>query len=108
MKVKHYLINYLTNHLLKAVSEEDILQITEDGYLHKRRKLTPQEVATLKEEAKMMQDSFLWKLMTKEVEYMAFLRMTAHAKTNDDIVFGKAVYYSTDLLKKFLEGLSNR
>lgn len=104
--LRMFIINYLVSHLLKAVTEDDILQRTNDGFLYHKRKLSPEEVARLKEEARSMQESFLWKLMTKEVEFMAFLTMTARAKTNDDIIFGKAVFYSVDLMKKFLEGLS--
>ena len=104
-RIKKFIINYLTHHLLKAVSEEDILQITSGVYLHSNHTFTQEEIATLKDEAHILKDSFLWKLMTKEVEYIAFLRMTVKAQTPDDIIFGKACFYSIDLMKKFLEGL---
>lgn len=106
--LRAFIINYLVKHLLKAVSEEDILQIVNDGYLYKKRKLTPEEVVTLREEARIMQDSFLWKLMTKEVEYLAFISMTSKAKTNDDIIWGKAIFYAIDIMRKFLGELSKK
>lgn len=106
-KLKIVFINYLTKKLLKTVSEDDILRITSKGFLYKKRKLGSDEVATLKEEAKVLSDSILWKLMIKEVEFMAFITMTEKATKPDDIIFGKAVFYATHLMKKFLEGLKN-
>ena len=104
-KIKHFVINYLTRNLLKAVSEDDILRIIGKDYLYHKRKLSPEEMATLREEAQMLADSFLWKLMLKEVEYVAFLTMSSKAQKSDDILFGKAMFYSADLMRKFLEGL---
>lgn len=103
--IRHRVICLLTNKLLKAVSEDDILRITSDGYMYRNRKLAPEEIATLKQEAKMLSDSFLWKIMTKEVEYLAFMLMSLKAKNNEDVVFGKAVFYAIYLLKSFLNNL---
>ena len=108
-RIVSYLITYLTRNLLRAISEEDILTISSEGFLYHKRKLMPDEVSALKAEAKILKDSFLWKLMKREVEYMAYMRMTAHAKMTDginDIIFGKALFYSTDLMRKFLDNMS--
>ena len=112
-RIKNYWIAYfidrLTTKLLKAVSEKDILTMSSEGYLYHSRKLSQEEIAELKDEARMLKDSFLWKLMVKEVEYMAYMRMTYHAKMTDginDIIFGKALFYSVDLMRKFLKNLS--
>lgn len=102
---RQFLINYLTRNLLRAVTEEDILQITSEGYLYHKKKILPDELSALKDEAAALKESFIWRLMTKEVEYMAFMTMTAKARTNDDIIFGKAVFYSVSLFNKFLENL---
>ncbi|MEK6829284.1 MAG: hypothetical protein AABY15_04090 [Nanoarchaeota archaeon] len=103
--LRHKIICLLTNNLIKAVSEDDILRITREGYVYRKRKLSGEEIATLKEEAEMLKHSFLWKIMTTEIEYTAFITMSSKAKTNDDIVFGKAVFYAVYLLKTFLNNL---
>ena|SRR3990167_10046167 len=104
-RITQFVINYLTRHLLHTVTEDDILQIANREYLYKNRKLNPEEIEMLKNEARALSESFLWKLMVKEAEYMAFISMTSHAKTSQDITWGKAIFYSVDLMKKFLAGL---
>ena len=104
-RIKNWLINYLTGNLLKAVSEEDILRITNKGFFINKRKLTPEEIATLKDEADSLSNSFLWKIMTKDVEFMAFLQMSKQATKPDDIIFGKAMFYSLKILRDYLERL---
>lgn len=104
-KVKHILINYLTRNLLKAVSEDQILQIVNREFLYNRRNLTPEEIQSLKEEAKILRESFLWKMMNKEVEFLAYQAMTSKAKTIDDIIWGKSIFYSVYLMNIFLNNL---
>jgi len=105
--IKHRLIDHLTRHLLKAVTEDDILRITTEGYLLRKRKLTQEEFQTLREEAKALRDSELWNLMKRELEWTAYQAMTANAKTADDIVWGKALFYTNSLQQKFLDNLSS-
>ena len=108
MNIKLYLINYLTKRLLKCVTEDDILQIVEGSYVYRRHNLSSDEITQLKEEAKLLSESFLWRLMVKELEYHAFMIMSTKAKTNNDIIFGKALFYSGFLYRRFLEGLVKR
>lgn len=105
-RIKHIVINKLTKHLLKALTEDDILQMTNEGYLVNGRKLTVGEMRQLEDEAKELQGSYLWKLMTRELEFHAFRRMSDQARTDGDIVFGKAMFYNLSLLRRFLKNLS--
>lgn len=106
MSLKNYLLFRLTKRLLRVVSEEEIMQVSGRDYLIGTRKLTPEEVAFLKEEAQLLKDSLLWKLMTSEVEYLAFIKMSYRAAKPEDIVHGNAMFYSIDILRKFLNRLS--
>src|SRR3990167_7208953 len=105
MYLKKRLIQYLTKHLLKAVNEDDILRITSQGYLLRKRRLTPEEVISLKEEAKSIRESALWSMMKSEVEYVAFVT-GRKAKTDTDNLASHYLFYNLDLLDKFLENLS--
>jgi len=105
-RIKTFIVNYLTKNLLVALSEEDILQITSEGYLLGKRKLSPEELEQLRAEANEIKDSYLWKLMKKEIEYHSFLRMAHKAQTEKDLIFGKAMFYNIDILQKFLNNLS--
>lgn len=102
--IKKRLIQYLTKNLLKAVNEDDILRITSEGYLLRKRKLSPEEVINIKEEAKSIVDSELWQMMMTELEYVAFIR-GRKAKTDDDNLACHYLFYNLDLLKSFMNNL---
>ena len=103
---KNYLLLRLTKKLLRVVLEEDILQVTNQGYLVNNRRLSPEEVAVLKEEARLLKDSFLWKMMLNEVEYLAFIKMSYRAARPEDIIHGNAMFLAVDTLRKFLKNIS--
>ena len=101
-KLKHKLIQFLTKHLLKAVNEDDILRITNKGWFLNKKKLTPEEVSYLKEEANSFNESLLWKLMSREIEYVAFIR-GRKSKTDEDNLACHYMFYNLDLIQKYLE-----
>ena len=105
-RLKNYLLTRLTKRLLRIVTEEDILRISGKDFLVGERKLTPEEIAALKEEARTLKDSFLWRMMTREIEYLAFLKMSYRAARPEDIIHGNAMFYSLDMLRKYLKNLS--
>ena len=105
-RIRNVLVNYLTRNLLQALTEEDILMLANKEIKLNGRKLSLEEVAQLKEECQEFGKSFLWKMMSREIRFQAGLRMFEHCKTPDDIIFGKAMLYDLDLLRKFMENLS--
>ena len=102
-RLRHIVINFLTRHLLKAVTEEEVLLISGRDWLLNKRKLSKEEVLMLKEEAASLQDSLLWKLAKKELKYGATQQRLDKAKTIEDMVFGKAQMYNMSLLELFFE-----
>ena len=101
---KRKILQYLTRNLLKAVNEDDILRITSQGYLLRNRKLTPEEIISIKEEAKSIRESELWRLMTTELEYVAFIR-GRKAKTDEDNLATHYLFYNIDLMQQFLNNI---
>ncbi len=61
----------------------------------------------LKEEAKSFTSSLLYKLMTSEIRYYATLQRFDKATTNDDMIYGKAMLYNFDLIKKFVKNIDS-
>ncbi len=106
-KLRFWVLKRLTRGLLNAITEDDILQITSQGFLLNKRLLSPEEVSAIKEEAKLFGQSSLWRLMTREIGYLAKQSMFERAKTYDDLMFGKAMLYNLDLLRKFFERLKD-
>ena len=105
-RLKLIVINHLVRHLLKAISEEDILHRTSQGWFVNKRKLERDELTILRDEAEILKDSQLWKLMQKELTWLANLRMFEHSRTAEDLTFGKAMLYNQDLGRKFLDRLT--
>lgn len=100
--IKKLLVQYLTRKLLKAVSSEDIITITSRGWVTENRTLTQEERQQIKMEAQDLADSTLWKYLSKELEYAAFVR--GRKATNDeDNMACHYMFYNLDLIEQFLE-----
>lgn len=106
-KLRHFVIRYLTKHLLKAISEDDILTIVGKEWFYKKRKLTREEMLILKEEAASFEKSLLYELMYRDLRYLASRMMNEDAQTVDDITFGKAMLYNGAMEKKFVRNIAN-
>src|SRR3990167_8134573 len=102
-RAMHRVTYLLTKHLLKAVHEEELLVFTNKGWYINHKRLTEEQVATLREEAREFQDSFLWRLMSHEIKFMAYLRGSNKARMPEDLIFSSAMYYDLELLEKFLK-----
>lgn len=105
-KLRRHLINYLVKHLLVAITEDDIILITGKDYLFKKRKLSNGEVIQLKEEARSFNKSLLWYCIKNEVGWLASRQMFDEMKVADDMVFGKAMLYDIDIIKKYITRMS--
>ena len=103
MKLRKWLIQYLTKHLLAAVTEEDILTITNKRVLVGKRRLSEEEVAFIKEEAKALEESILWKMMVTELRWMANLRMFEKSAEGGNSTFGRAMLYSLHNMQVFID-----
>jgi hypothetical protein len=106
-KFKVRIINYLIKHLLHALNEEDVLVVSGKDFLYKKRKLTTDEVLSLKDEATSFENSILWKLIRNDIKWSAQERMGNKAVTTDDIVFGKAMLYSINLINTFIKNIKS-
>lgn len=103
-RLKHFVIEYLTRHLLKAPSGEDVLRVVGNRTVSQgKRKLSKEELAVLREEATALKDSLLWRYMKHELEWLASLRRGAHCTQPGDVTFGSAMFYNLDLMQKFLD-----
>ena len=100
-KLKLIVINYLVEHLLVAVTEEEVLQLTG------KNKLSKEEMHILKEEADALKDSLLWKFLKKELQWRANIRRGEHCTKPDDVIFGSAMYYNFELQEKLIDNLRN-
>lgn len=100
-------VQYLVKNLLVAVQTDDLLIPTNKGLYIGNRKLEPDEVSQLKEDAKMIQESFLWTRVRAEVKFVANLRMFEKSAEGDSSIFGRAMLYNFEIIEQFLDKLKN-
>lgn len=104
-RFRHIVIDILTRKLLKAITIEEVLILSGKEWLIGRHKLSAEELISLREEAMSFERSLLWKLIVRELKYQATLERYDHAKTPDDMVFGKAMAYNISLIEKYVKNL---
>lgn len=101
-KLINWLVRYLTKNLLVAVTKEDVLTMTNRGWAYKGRRLSPEEVTQLKEEARTFGDSLLWRLMTQDIRYIANTSMFEKGVDRESTIFGRAMLYNLQILEDFI------
>lgn len=102
-KLLNYLIRHLTRNYLAALTEEDILTMSNRGWFLNKRKLSQEEIAELKDEAQALKDSVLWRLMMRDIKYSANVRMFEKGSIDGNNIFGRAMLYNLELLNSFIE-----
>lgn len=101
-KLKTKFIHYLIKNLLVAVTEEEILTVTNKGWFRGNRPLTAEEKQAIIDDARSFRDSEVWKLMSNEIRWMANLRMFEKGTTAENTIFGRAMLYNLELIEKFI------
>lgn len=104
-KLRFIVINLLTRKLLKAVTIDEVLQITGKDWILGKHKLSKEEMLELKDEARSFESSLFWKLMIKELKYGATLQRYDKATVADDMLFGKSMLYSISLIETFIRNI---
>jgi hypothetical protein len=87
----------------RFIDADSILQRTNNIWHIGKRKLSQEEVSALKGEAEEFQDSYLWRVMRKDVHYLAYLQATAKRRTDDDAIYAAAMYRDLEILEQFIE-----
>ena len=105
-RLKLFVINYITRHLLKAVTMDEVLVVSSKQWLVGKRNLSTEEILNLKEEARSFKESDVWKLMKKELKYGMTLQRYDKATTADDMIFGKAQAYCISQIELFVDNLT--
>ena len=102
LRAMHFVTVWLVKNLLKAVHEDELLTTTSRGWYVGSRRLRPDEISLLKQEARELKGSYLWRLMSRDIKYIAYLRATNKARTSEDLLYSNAMYYNLELLETFI------
>ena len=101
-RIRKLLVQYLTKKLLKALTPEDVLTFSNRGWFLNNRKLAPDEIGELKEQARNFRESFLWNVIRRDIEYAAFVT-GRKAKTDEENLASHYMFYNLDVIERFLE-----
>ena len=104
-KTKIFLLNLVIKRLFNGITEEDILVQRNGRFFIGRHRLTEQEVYTLKTDATFILDSEMWKTLVKCMKYEANRQMYEKSKNVEDMIFGKAVLWTIDIMEKKLKNI---
>jgi len=109
--IKRYLrrkaIEYLTKKLLRSITAEDVLRRGKDGIMRARgRKLSKEMVDQLQNEAEYINNSITFQLIMDDMEHLAHQTMFERSTGFEDMLFGKAMLYNIDVLKKKIQNLA--
>lgn len=88
----------------RLINGDSVLQFVQGvGWQIGKRKLKPEDCATLKLEAAEFAQSFLWKLMRNDIHYVAYLQATAKRRSDADAIYAGAMYKDLEILEQFME-----
>jgi len=95
-------------NFFNAISEEEILTVTRNGYQIGNQILSDDQMKGLQSHASVVVQSDLWKYINNNLKYLANYRMYNGSKTVDDMVFGKAMLYNLEIINKLFKKISER
>jgi len=103
------LIHWLTRKLLPLIEPKDIVSFAKKGnditVMTGGKKLTTQELESLRGEAKFLEQTRLWKIINAYFTDLAKKKIYLESKDSTDILFGKTVLYVLDVQKTILDNI---
>jgi hypothetical protein len=98
--------NYLLKHLLNAITEDQILIHNGKKFIVGGKELPEADYRDITSGAQAIKSMYVWQLLCKEMKYHANEDIFNKSQTIDDVMFGKAVLYTVDVMEKKLDKLS--
>lgn len=106
-RLKRWLINKLTKHLLPTLSNGNTLSLDKQGHLYEDGQLmTNQMLHTLQEEVKFLQESNIWRYLNGNLSRDAAKLMFEKSQSLMDLTVGKTMLYTLDVQNKILESIN--
>jgi len=99
-KLSSLILNYLSRHLVKRVTDEDVLKITQHGWFVGKYKLSLDEVDRMKMEADYILNSLAWKFAKTGLESEAWSKM-APPDNGQALIMGQSMFYNLSIIEKY-------
>lgn len=102
---KRKLKNLLLKKICNVVIDDDLIKydVKSDRFNFKGKWLDVNSLRNLKEEAKLIKSTMLWKIITNSLREEARLTMNEKAKDFNDMMFGKMALYVIALQEKIID-----
>lgn len=100
---KRLILKWAVRNLLKAVTIEDLLRIEGNEIFVGKRKLTMEEIASLKSEAKSFENSLFYKLLLGNLYWIANFKMMREADSEIEMTNGRMMTLVIDTIQEFTE-----
>lgn len=105
---KHKILTKTVSHLFKTIGDNDILKYEKGLYWYKGRELTEHEVKQIKSEAELFEKFFLYEVLNAEVKHHTARKMFYLSQTVDDLIAGKLIEYTWDIIKTKVKTLTKQ
>lgn len=104
--MKRRIANWCLKYLFNAVTHEDVLRQVNGHTVFRGQVVNQATQKDLVSGAKTLKQLNTFKMLMQEMKYLSNKRMFEHSKTNDDILFGKAMLYAVDILESKVDNIS--
>jgi len=102
-KIKMWLLNKVIEGLFKGVTTRNVIEFdSQKGALLNKETLTEQQKKIFAEEAKFIEKTETWKILTSTLRHNAHKTMFEKSTVLDDLFFAKAMLYNIDVQEKIL------
>lgn len=107
-RLKLYALNTILKVLYNTVSEADVLRESGGKLYVGGKMVSDSDRLSLISGAKSIRVSITWKQLITDMKYLSNKRMYENSQTVDDLVFGKAMLHTLEVMEMKLKNLSNK
>ncbi len=105
-KIKIKVLNWCIKHLWNGLTEEDVLVVVGKNVIMRGEMVSPEARSEITSGAKAFINFPFWNLLRQEMKIAANRKIYNESVTVDDMIFGKAVLWTLDVMQKKVENLS--
>lgn len=100
------ILSFITDDLFNMVTEKDTMQVVGGKLIHNGYALSQDEKNGIIEQAKDIRSFPLYKILLDELKWAANKKMYFSSTVIEDMMAGKLMLYSIDILEKKIDNLS--
>lgn len=105
--LRRWLHRFVLRNLFNAITEYDIIRQVGGKFVYRDAVLPNTKVRQLAEEARFLTNLDVLQVLLDDMRYVANKRIYMDSTNTDDIIFGKAMLYSIDVLQKKINNMAN-